>query len=563
MTSSIDPSSDTLRIRRLGNLSQAIQNRKGRTDAFNALYKEDRIRILAKLKIPRFDWTTIEKKHLKQHVNTVILKLTSEIRFLQTRKNPLIDHVPDVLLHLIFKSAAVNPATISIVCKKFHNAQESLYKTIFTACLHDQRLNAFTKGLTLKSNAPLKSEKARVAVKKMYLSVLQAAREQGILFSVQTNQHLLMHLGRLAQRMRLIIDNDLLTFYYQLLFTYPTRVNLPDLSATTDISIKATSVRQWMENHRRDILNHVTDLNLANRHLQTLPPEVLFLTQLKTLNLENNELRKLPAGLAKLPHLTCVTLSNNQLTEIPHAFKHKHQVDLVGFEKNPINFEDAIYGTVLTYISIHELNPSTRNLYLCALEQILVKLSKKKDKMPIQDCFSSLIKKIEDTKLQNFFELCLLVISMTILFRAWHAPNHRQMVIHVEQLPKQIRHRIYAFTYFLEKKAGTVTTHKDFGRVVFRDEKQRISHPDIRIKAIQLAYLETAYVKLFKLRPEIVLGRESQSFLKQFDVSFRLAISQLICPHKKEWHSREPSPKEICLARIEAIACFIKDIAFS
>ncbi|MEZ0395532.1 MAG: leucine-rich repeat domain-containing protein, partial [Anaerolineales bacterium] len=64
-------------------------------------------------------------------------------------------------------------------------------------------------------------------------------------------------------------------------------------------------------------LTSLTELNLGGNHLPSLPPEIGNLTSLTKLNLGSNHLTSLPPEIGRLTHLTALYLWNNQLTSLP------------------------------------------------------------------------------------------------------------------------------------------------------------------------------------------------------------------------------------------------------
>ncbi|MBE9073874.1 COR domain-containing protein [Microcystis sp. LEGE 08355] len=63
-------------------------------------------------------------------------------------------------------------------------------------------------------------------------------------------------------------------------------------------------------------------LDLSNKNLTEIPPEIPQLTSLQYLNLRNNQIREIPEALAHLTSLQFLDLSNNQIREIPEALAH-------------------------------------------------------------------------------------------------------------------------------------------------------------------------------------------------------------------------------------------------
>ena len=63
------------------------------------------------------------------------------------------------------------------------------------------------------------------------------------------------------------------------------------------------------------------NLNLSNKNLTEIPPEIAQLTSLLKLNLSFNQIREIPEALVHLTSLQYLYLSNNQIREIPEALR--------------------------------------------------------------------------------------------------------------------------------------------------------------------------------------------------------------------------------------------------
>ncbi len=74
--------------------------------------------------------------------------------------------------------------------------------------------------------------------------------------------------------------------------------------------------------HNQELLSQVEELDLRNKHLMVLPPEIGYLSGLKTLYLGNNELQRLPAAIGNLTRLDMLDLSSNQLATLPGSLNH-------------------------------------------------------------------------------------------------------------------------------------------------------------------------------------------------------------------------------------------------
>ena len=60
-------------------------------------------------------------------------------------------------------------------------------------------------------------------------------------------------------------------------------------------------------------------LDLSDRNLTEIPPEIAQLTSLQYLYLRNNQIREIPEALAQLTSLQRLYLSSNQISEIYFA----------------------------------------------------------------------------------------------------------------------------------------------------------------------------------------------------------------------------------------------------
>ena len=76
---------------------------------------------------------------------------------------------------------------------------------------------------------------------------------------------------------------------------------------------------QWI-NNGMPINENITNLDLYNNQLTTLPESIGNLTQLITICLYDNYLTTLPESIGNLTLLTHLNLSNNKLTTLPKSF---------------------------------------------------------------------------------------------------------------------------------------------------------------------------------------------------------------------------------------------------
>ena len=77
-------------------------------------------------------------------------------------------------------------------------------------------------------------------------------------------------------------------------------------------------------------------LDLSNKNLTEIPPEIPQLTSLQYLNLRNNQIREIPEALAQLTSLQLLDLSNNQISEIPKALAQLTPLQVLYLSHNQI-----------------------------------------------------------------------------------------------------------------------------------------------------------------------------------------------------------------------------------
>ena len=87
--------------------------------------------------------------------------------------------------------------------------------------------------------------------------------------------------------------------------------------------------------HEIGNLTSLKRLGLQNNELTTIPPEIGNLTSLKSLYLERNQLTTLPPKIWKLKNLEWLDLSDNQLTTIPLQIGNLTNLRLLFLSGNP------------------------------------------------------------------------------------------------------------------------------------------------------------------------------------------------------------------------------------
>ncbi len=137
--------------------------------------------------------------------------------------------------------------------------------------------------------------------------------------------------------------------------TVPELDNLP---TSYDIIAQASKFSAWFTQHQTTLsqisnldlsnnqltslpfeishLAQLTSLDLSNNQLTSFPPEIGQLLQLGFLNLNNNKLPSLPPEIGNLNQLYSLTLSNNQLTSLPPEINQLTQLDYLNLVHNQL-----------------------------------------------------------------------------------------------------------------------------------------------------------------------------------------------------------------------------------
>ncbi|RMH70027.1 MAG: leucine-rich repeat domain-containing protein [Gemmatimonadetes bacterium] len=89
------------------------------------------------------------------------------------------------------------------------------------------------------------------------------------------------------------------------------------------------NIIQYAKEHR------LTELDLSDRGITELPPEIGELTHLEILNLRRNRLRTLPKEIKELVHLQELNLGSNQFQRRPYLLEQMPNLKVVWFDNNP------------------------------------------------------------------------------------------------------------------------------------------------------------------------------------------------------------------------------------
>ncbi|WP_341526566.1 COR domain-containing protein [Nostoc sp. UHCC 0302] len=80
-----------------------------------------------------------------------------------------------------------------------------------------------------------------------------------------------------------------------------------------------------------------TELDLSEKQLSSLPPEICQLSNLTTLDLNNNQLSSLPPEVCQLSNLTTLELNNNQLSSLPPEISQLSNLIWLDLDNNQLS----------------------------------------------------------------------------------------------------------------------------------------------------------------------------------------------------------------------------------
>lgn len=121
-------------------------------------------------------------------------------------------------------------------------------------------------------------------------------------------------------------------------------------SNSTELSTKAIIENGWD--------NLTEELDLSNRNLSILPPEIGGLTRLRVLNLSGNELSELPSEIGLLTNLVSLNLSGNKLSSLPDTLVALQNLEILDLSRNRLDVVPAQIS-LLTALNVLNLNENT------------------------------------------------------------------------------------------------------------------------------------------------------------------------------------------------------------
>ena len=251
------------------------------------------------------------------------------------KKSPRpLDSLPTTLISHILLMAAEPPSNIAPVSRHFNIGQNKTYSKLLSIFAADPRLRFCTQGLSHKSILKMSDDEHRNRFKKIHEVVVRGAKETGIIsFSRRKKPAALMldELSESAGKIQRIRDEDLITFH-RFLTTYliqnkiAKKIQLPNCLG---IENEAAWIRKWMHNakHTR-LLLQVEEVDLENKGLRTVPPEVGLCEKVERLYLANNQITVVRIDILNPKRLKILDLDNNRVRWINKIGRLTNLLDL-------------------------------------------------------------------------------------------------------------------------------------------------------------------------------------------------------------------------------------------
>ena len=112
--------------------------------------------------------------------------------------------------------------------------------------------------------------------------------------------------------------------------------------------------------------SHVSELDLGNRGLSTLPVEICQLTQLTKLNLAHNALSTLPAEFAALSHLRTLFCLGCHFTTVPTVISQLTALTMLSFKSNRLqSIREDVFPASLEWLILTGTSDTPTALARC------------------------------------------------------------------------------------------------------------------------------------------------------------------------------------------------------
>ena len=122
----------------------------------------------------------------------------------------------------------------------------------------------------------------------------------------------------------------------------------------------------------KDSLENITELNICDKNINEIPPEIENLSNLLVVLADCNNIKELPLELFKLKSLAMLSLSNNNISEIPHEIE-KVNIFYLDISNNPIKtLPEIIYKKKrISNLLLHNTNIQVILEDICQLKNLI------------------------------------------------------------------------------------------------------------------------------------------------------------------------------------------------
>jgi len=184
--------------------------------------------------------------------------------------------------------------------------------------------------------------------------------DQVALFHIATMLDLdnLLSLCQTNQRFNRLICQQNHIWIYKLENEFPDwrqHFNDKPVNKVYSLLIKLSKLKEWM-NYEGNIyqLFQETKLELNNKGIKTLPPEIGSLSNLRRLYLSGNQIETLPPEIGLLSNLQALYLYNNQIETLPPEIGSLSNLEELYLNKNQIKTLPPEIGSLnnLLYLSL-------------------------------------------------------------------------------------------------------------------------------------------------------------------------------------------------------------------
>ncbi len=325
-------STQTSRQERLNYLAYTVEKGRGRTIAFQSLDKKDRITFLAICKISgsTINWNKIDRQTLRNAVQQ--LETVHKLSFCRFSRSfePIFNSYfgGNIKLRMPPQEVTTTHLIPFLTLRDLANLQ-STYKA--APELGNASSIIKSHGLApliaryCHQDCELLSKNEKIQALHQLMSMVQKLSKFEKLG--------LPSYRSIGQFFELVEARNLLRMAAKMRGPGPF-VGLEDETAVTTLQI-AESIRKMFSESQAN-LQTFNELNLIDRNLTLLPPEIGQLEALTTLDLANNHLVSLPKEIGQLKNLTHLDLYDNLLTKPPKEIGQLEALRNLGLDANEL-----------------------------------------------------------------------------------------------------------------------------------------------------------------------------------------------------------------------------------